>query len=179
MHLIQDFFFQKITKIYKWWSDPTLRKLQMKHPKQKSKKKLSKAGSKDKMSQSVITYKSNIKHECWAMFSLPMSEALFALLFSQHLRLILINRVRIECLIWFKLWLFSIVCCLFYLQALTVRAKGQLFSKCLFDVFNFSQKTNENKSNWGIIRGQLISKCLFGVFNSTKKQTKVIRLEVP
>ena len=131
------------------------------------------------MSQSVITYKSNIKHECWAMFSLPMSETLFALLFSQHLRLILINRVRIECLIWFKLWLFSIVCCLFYLQSLTVRAKGQLFSKCLFDVFNFSQKTNENKSNWGIIRGQLISKCLFGVFNSTKKQTKVIRLEVP
>ena len=24
--------------------------------------------------------------------------------------------------------------------------KGQLFSKCLFGVFNFSQKTNENKS---------------------------------
>ena len=30
-------------------------------------------------------------------------------------------------------------------------AKGQLISKCLFGVFNFSQKTNENKSTWGII----------------------------
>ena len=30
-------------------------------------------------------------------------------------------------------------------------AKGQLISKCLFGVFNFFQKTNENKSNWGII----------------------------
>ena len=29
--------------------------------------------------------------------------------------------------------------------------KGQLISKCLFGVFDFSQKTNENKSTWGII----------------------------
>ena len=29
--------------------------------------------------------------------------------------------------------------------------KGHLISKCLFGVFNFSQKTNENKSTWGII----------------------------
>ena len=29
--------------------------------------------------------------------------------------------------------------------------KGQLISKCLFGVFNLSQKTNENKSTWGII----------------------------
>ena len=29
--------------------------------------------------------------------------------------------------------------------------KGQLISKCLFGVFTFSQKTNENKSAWGII----------------------------
>ena len=28
--------------------------------------------------------------------------------------------------------------------------KGQLISKCLFGVFNFSQKTNKNKSTWGI-----------------------------
>ena len=30
-------------------------------------------------------------------------------------------------------------------------AKGQLISKCLFGGFNFFQKTNENKSTWGII----------------------------
>ena len=29
--------------------------------------------------------------------------------------------------------------------------KGQLISKCLFGVFNFSQKTNENMSTWGIV----------------------------
>ena len=29
--------------------------------------------------------------------------------------------------------------------------KGHLISKCLFGVFNFSQKTNENMSTWGII----------------------------
>ena len=29
--------------------------------------------------------------------------------------------------------------------------KGQLISKCLFCVFNFFQKTNENKSTWGVI----------------------------
>ena len=28
--------------------------------------------------------------------------------------------------------------------------KGQLISKCLFGVFNFAQKTNKNKSTWGI-----------------------------
>ena len=32
-----------------------------------------------------------------------------------------------------------------------VVSKGQLISKCLFGVFNFLQKTNENKSTWGII----------------------------
>ena len=77
-------------------------------------------------------------------------------------------------------------------------SKGHLISKCLFGVFKFSQKTNENKSNWGIIvvkskfltdlykknltedkrismisqaKGQLISKGLFGVLNSPKKWT--------
>ena len=34
---------------------------------------------------------------------------------------------------------------------LLMTAKGQLISKCLFGAFNFSQKTNENKSTWGII----------------------------
>ena len=29
--------------------------------------------------------------------------------------------------------------------------KGKLISKCLFGVFNFFQKTNENKSTWGFI----------------------------
>ena len=29
--------------------------------------------------------------------------------------------------------------------------KGQLIPKCFFDVFKFFQKTNENKSTWGII----------------------------
>ena len=29
--------------------------------------------------------------------------------------------------------------------------KGQIISKCLFGVVRFSQKTNENKSTWGII----------------------------
>ena len=28
-----------------------------------------------------------------------------------------------------------------------LRSKGQIISKCLFDVFNFFQKTNENKSH--------------------------------
>ena len=35
-----------------------------------------------------------------------------------------------------------------------ISVKGQLISKCLFGVFNFFnffQKTNENKSTWGII----------------------------
>ena len=30
-------------------------------------------------------------------------------------------------------------------------SKGHLISKCLFGVFNFFQKTNENKSTWGTI----------------------------
>ena len=29
--------------------------------------------------------------------------------------------------------------------------KGQLISKFLFGIFNFFQKSNENKSTWGII----------------------------
>ena len=29
--------------------------------------------------------------------------------------------------------------------------KGQLISKCMFGVFNFFQKMNENKSTWRII----------------------------
>ena len=35
--------------------------------------------------------------------------------------------------------------------------KGQLVSKCLFGVFNFFQKTNENKSTWGFIAVKLNS----------------------
>ena len=31
------------------------------------------------------------------------------------------------------------------------KTKGQLILKCLFGVFNFFQKTNENKLTWGII----------------------------
>ena len=34
---------------------------------------------------------------------------------------------------------------------LTSAVKGQLVLKCLFDVFGFFQKTNKNKSTWGII----------------------------
>ena len=30
-------------------------------------------------------------------------------------------------------------------------AKGQIISKWFFDVFDFLQKSNENKSTWGII----------------------------
>ena len=33
----------------------------------------------------------------------------------------------------------------------SIFSKGQLILKCLFGVFNFSQKTNKNKSTWGII----------------------------
>ena len=33
---------------------------------------------------------------------------------------------------------------------IAVFTKGQLISKCLFGVFNFFQKTNKNKSTWGI-----------------------------
>jgi hypothetical protein len=32
-----------------------------------------------------------------------------------------------------------------------LHTKGQLISKCLFGVFKFFQKTNKNKSPWGII----------------------------
>ena len=32
-----------------------------------------------------------------------------------------------------------------------IMIKGHLISKCLFGVFNFLQKTNENKSIWGFI----------------------------
>ena len=32
-----------------------------------------------------------------------------------------------------------------------LHTKGQLFPKCLFGVFNFLQKTNENKSTWTFI----------------------------
>ena len=32
-----------------------------------------------------------------------------------------------------------------------LQGKCQLISKCLFGVFNFSHKTNNNKSTWGII----------------------------
>ena len=35
--------------------------------------------------------------------------------------------------------------------AISAERKGQLFSKCLLGVFNFSQKTNKNKSTWDII----------------------------
>ena len=33
----------------------------------------------------------------------------------------------------------------------TFTAEGQIISKCLFDLFNFSVKTNKTKSTWGII----------------------------
>ena len=33
----------------------------------------------------------------------------------------------------------------FFFRDLTCTKEGQVFSKCLFDVFNFFQKTNENK----------------------------------
>ena len=35
--------------------------------------------------------------------------------------------------------------------AKVLQTKGQLISKCLFGAFNFFQKTNENRSTWGII----------------------------
>ena len=37
------------------------------------------------------------------------------------------------------------------LELKSILSKGQLISKCLFRVFNFFRKTNENKSTWGII----------------------------
>ena len=37
------------------------------------------------------------------------------------------------------------------LTIVAVWCKGQSISKCLFGVFNFFQKTNKNKSTWGII----------------------------
>ena len=36
-------------------------------------------------------------------------------------------------------------------KSITEALKGQLISKCLFSVFKLFQKTNENKSTWGII----------------------------
>ena len=49
-------------------------------------------------------------------------------------------------------------------------AKGQLISKCLFGVFNFSQKTNVNKSTWGIILVKSIFfRSFFGKIEDTKK----------
>ena len=83
-----------------------------------------------------------------------------------------------------------------YPQFEEVCPKGQLTSKCLFGVFNFSQNTNENKLTWGIIvvksnfflsffgriedtkksfwnyltfKGDLISKCLLLLLKSKKK----------
>ena len=36
-------------------------------------------------------------------------------------------------------------------QWVEIFSKGQIISKWIFGVFNFLQKTNENKSIWGII----------------------------
>ena len=41
--------------------------------------------------------------------------------------------------------------CLFWFPASVKHTKDKLISKCLLGVCNFSQKTNENKSTWGII----------------------------
>ena len=38
-----------------------------------------------------------------------------------------------------------------YKTVMPCPSKGQLISKCLFGVFNFFQKMNENKLTWGII----------------------------
>ena len=74
---------------------------------------------------------------------------------------------RIPCLLSMKLvehsfWkgdfltgIFVLTTCLGTIQVLRQHVfsffKGQLISKCLFCVFNFSQKTKQNKSTWGII----------------------------
>ena len=49
--------------------------------------------------------------------------------------------------------------------------KGQLISKCPFGIFNFSQKTNENKSTWGIIRSSKVKmfRSFYGRIEDTKK----------
>ena len=49
--------------------------------------------------------------------------------------------------------------------------KGQLISKYLFGFFNFSQKTNENKSTWGIIVSSKVEffRLFFGRIEDTKK----------
>ena len=54
---------------------------------------------------------------------------------------------------WFVIYLSKIqknfVCFDFEEMWLVQITKGQLISKCLFDVFNFFQKTNEKKSWFG------------------------------
>ena len=58
------------------------------------------------------------------------------------------SRVKVR----FTMHTIRILAPIFYeVQQITVVAKGQLISKCLFGVFNFLQKTNENKSTWGFI----------------------------
>ena len=58
-----------------------------------------------------------------------------------------------------------------YLRNKWMVPKGQLISKCLFGVFNFSQKTNENKSTWGIIVFSKVEffRSFFGRIEDTKK----------
>ena len=53
----------------------------------------------------------------------------------------------------------------------TKLCKGQLISKCLFGVFKFFQKTNENKSTWGIIvvKSNFFVR-FFGRIEDTKKK---------
>ena len=47
--------------------------------------------------------------------------------------------------------LFYNVRCNFMLHRSVGMFTGELITKCLFDVFKFFQKTNENKSTWGIL----------------------------
>ena len=52
--------------------------------------------------------------------------------------------------------------------------KGQLISKCLFGVFKFLQKMNENKPTWGIIVVKLIFFVrFFGRIEDTKNPFEI------
>ena len=58
-----------------------------------------------------------------------------------------------------------------------VLSAGQLISKCLFGVFNFSKKKNENKLTWGIIAVK--SNFLFVFWKNWEYRKVLMKLSKP
>ena len=62
---------------------------------------------------------------------------------------------------WMVKFVLNLVLLTFFDLCKLVDSKGQLISKCLFGVFNFFQKTNENKLSSGIVVVKLNSFVVF------------------